>query len=1144
MPANSALSGANLTNLLLSATNGHTCPVYLTYWPDRTVATAEVDTTPTTFSVTELATTNESADWSTKVRAGQRVKITDSGGTTLRGYYQVRKSNPSTGILEIAEIANADPGLVALNSRTAGITAGDLITVQEHYDLRAMKPFTTLAGVTGQDYDIAVGTYNSLPESIFNATVNGQNGADFACLVANGATKAMTLVVTETDWPTDTGSVTYSWTGTTGWTGLSGTTSATLTGNAPVGAHVVYCTITNATDSWQVLKIFFVRIHSPADPPLEVLIGQITDTENRQWRTKTVRVASGAASVIPPGAFCMVWEDPTWNGADITSATKKVVGYRTGADWLHRPGYHESEVIITGVCGMLDMIASTAATLRFTGVTTTWEELHTLLQNVAFAIRWVLRWRCKNVLERFNFTPFDDTGSHARRSIITAPQGSVFQQIARLGEMYDVNVGSRSDGEIICAFHPSMMHDRTSVVTRVTVDNTHYSSITVNQREQPDCGVMRYEGVFTIDIRSDIPAGAQAPGERQAGQSAKTVTKTDKVFDNPTDATRRCGRAFAMETQPITSVMLEFPSNWDIFAMADMQRVVVQVPAARSPTGSALSLTCIPNTLTKYYIGGTKVKIQLTLEVETDGVEARYLDIRPSDTTAYGNNSDLQENPLSDVPADWGLDGDEVPVSGDLTGLLTAARDGYVSFNGEDISPASDLRTAIVPVIKMIVDPHNYRRLILYGEQGALVCDDMTNPAWRRISITSAIVSNTWSHSIDFTLTDADGVPGTDPQLRAVYVAGQGWHKSPDRNDRITFIIPLPSSAVVTSVTFTLSSCTLVSSVGIFIDGGIFEYVACSGGQATDTYAELTTANVGIDVVMDSSVDPYVTGLTINGTGTNPYGGGQPPSGETFIGDIVGTPNREGYFGWLALRNDTDVYYSYTSNYFRTIRTTSLGAYASDLTFGIAIASHGQGVVMVGGPGSAIWRSTNWGSTFGTIAALNPHGGAIDISFSRAGGSANVAALPAYWYFKGTAAGGTAQIVNMAGGTVALGTAQWPYESGGRQLHSFTTNGNYLMVAMQQGQVWRSTDAGATFGTTTDLGGTAWQLAGSPQNSGFMLAAGPTTLKYTANFGTAWTDLFSEYDTELGQDEFSGGGQDIVSAQIDLQALYRDEVTT
>jgi hypothetical protein len=1172
VPANAALSGGDLTNLALSATNGHSCPLYLTYWPDRTVATAEVDTTPSSTSIVEVAVTNESADWANR-RAGMRVKIASPGGT-LRGYYQIRNTLTS-GVIELAEIANADPGIIALNSRTEGIQAGDEITVLEHYDLRSMMPFTTLAGITGQDYDIPVGTYNTLPESIFNATVNAQNGADYAAIVANGATKAMTLTLTETAWPTDVGSVAYSWASPSGWTSLSALNTATLTGNAPVGAHVVYCTITNATDSWQVVKIFFIRIHSPADPPIPVLIDNVIDTETRQWRTKTVRVASGAASVIPPGAFCMLWEDPTWNSADITSATKKMVGYRTGADWLHRPGYHESEVIVTGVCGMLDMLQSTAATLRFTGAVTGWEELAASLSNVAYAIRWILRWRVKNVLERFNFTPFDTSGTLAPRSIIPMAQGSAFQQISRLGDMYEVNVGSRSDGEIMCAYHPSMLEDRSAVVTRVTVTNAHYSSITVNQREHPGCGMMRYEGIISHGLVSDFPTGAQAPGDRQFGQSAKTISKNDKVFDNQTDANRRAGRAFAMETQPITSVMLEFPSNWDVFECADMQRMIVTVPASKSPTGSALELMVIPNTLTKYYLGGNKAKVQLTAEVETDGVEGVYIDIRPADTSAYGNYSDLQETPIEPLPADWGPDGDEVPVEGDLTGLLTAARDGLVSLNGADISPTAEQRESISPTIKMIVDPHNYKRLILYGGGGGLVCDDMFNPSWRAINLASGAPSQTWSKTFDFTATDGDwqdtATFGSETPASAVWTTGVGWedtdYESPvgSIGRRGANIIISIAASTLTSITLTYTYTKGTASVGA--DPGVLigtsstlsllTHTASSSGsnltrQWTGTETGATVIQLRIDSDNDTSA-PFggytgsatITKVVITGIGTNPFGGVGVSTDETFIGDIVGTPNREGYFGWLAVRDGTDVYYSRTENYWRTVKTTSLGAYASDLTFGIAIASHGQQVVMVGGPGSAIWRSTNWGSTFGTVAALNPHGGAITIPWAAGGGSVNVAATPKFCYFKGTAAGGTAQFVNYAGGTVALGTAQWPYESGGAQIHTFTTDGSYIMVGMQQGGVWKSSDAGATFGTAASLGGTAWGLNGSPQNSEFLLVFGPSTLKYTTTFGTAaWADLYSTYETELVDDEFDGGGTDLVSAQIDLNQLYNQEVTT
>lgn len=195
------------------------------------------------------------------------------------------------------------------------------------------------------------------------------------------------------------------------------------------------------------------------------------------------------------------------------------------------------------------------------------------------------------------------------------------------------------------------------------------------------------------------------------------------------------------------------------------------------------------------------------------------------------------------------------------------------------------------------------------------------------LAIYSPVTTGAFETTYDFTLNDQGGIPNTDPQLRAVYVEGIGWHKSPDRNDRVTFELPIPE-ATVTSVAYFLSNCTLVTNVGIFI-GASSSYVACSGGQATYTTTVANVTAIGVDVVMDSSVDPYVTAVTVEGTtATGAIARFSTTNGTTW-GNAVTVGDTPGSVGGCDVSRTSP--YSWAAADETVMRATTLGgAYSAD----------------------------------------------------------------------------------------------------------------------------------------------------------------------------------------------------------------------
>src|SRR5258708_35213506 len=78
-----------------------------------------------------------------------------------------------------------------------------------------------------------------------------------------------------------------------------------------------------------------------------------------------------------------------------------------------------------------------------------------------------------------------------------------------------------------------------------------------------------------------------------------------------------------------------------------------------------------------------------------------------------------------------------------------------------DISPTAGQIAGLGTVIKLIADPFDYRRLVLYGSQGGFVCDDglVSSPVWRSVpfsAIRTQQIFDFTASAYGFTIDDID----------------------------------------------------------------------------------------------------------------------------------------------------------------------------------------------------------------------------------------------------------------------------------------------------------------------------------------------------------------------------------------------------
>lgn len=1143
MVAPAALSGTDTTNL--SAHEG-LLNVYLSYDPMTEVASAAVASFPLTTPFKEISTSGESGGWTTATRADMLAIITDSGGAP-KGYYRLR-AVPIVGTLYVEELDYGDNGLFTIQERASPIIAGDTISIRETYPPFAVKPFRDIDGTIYQDREIAVGTYNSLPESDYHVTINSRPG-DYFALVANGATKAITAVVTAYPWPTSNGaSYTYDWDYPASFTGVSGAATATLTANAPVGSHWIYCTITDSVAGKALTIKRWIRIHTPADPPIAIkILSNPSDTRDRTTRSASFTLVNSRAATIPVGTTCAIWDDATWNGADISTAPHAFVGFINSAPYKHRPVFDEEVLELIGVGGALGKLNGYPAKWSYSGATTTWEELPASLQNYSYAMRWLLRWRTANVLTRFNFTPFTRNAGLAERKNISVDTGSILSQLQGLAEKYCANVGSRSDGELISVLLPSLRTDRTGLVTRITITNSMYTNIEIQWRQRQETGVARYTG-YVSNLATDIEIVAQAPGAQSSTQAGGSVSASDKVFDDETLASTIVGHALSYANNPYMRITLDMADNYDVIEAADLQRVVVQIPANRSPSGADTEITCIPVSVTKTYFG-QRAKVQLVLEAETTGTPGQIL-------PQVNSNEPPPEIEPPETPGTWGEETTETPIDETTAkGCLLGAADGYVVRGGwEDISPTDDQREALGTGIKLLADPHEYRRLIFYGSAGCLVCDDSTasSPEWHEVNL-SASGGLLFAKIYDFS-DDNGGWSAGFGGAPASYGSGR-WNSTHYSNgvvheaDSLYILSPSFASTFITTVRVVGYATYAANGGGRTVQAisnlpqtaGSFDKTATINANATQIAVDVSSNDTG-DATTTSGKN-YVTQIVV--TADADTLGGTPVTGGTdieFIGDMVGSINREGWFGWLGT-DGTSLYFYRTTNYWQTRTRVQLGSYVAGINYSISTDSYGASVVFVVA-GSVLYKSTNAGRSFATTGiSINASGGPINVPYALPDGAANAGSSPEYLLVKGVS-GGNLEARTLAGNTVTLAAAAH-YAAGPYALVSYTQDGNYLFFVGGDGTTWYTSNGGETWtqGATPTASGTVYGVNGSPQNKLFALVFGNGCLSFSANGMVSFTSLYSAYSTWATANLGSGEGGIIVSAFIDLNLLYEKEVT-
>lgn len=846
MPANVPLTPTELARLLLDAL----VEANLSFLDDEVLATATIATTPS-YPCTSLSISSPSAGWIGS-HIDRTIVIRSAGGV-LRGYYRLNAEPTLTTCPTSEIVGDSDGGLFADGSRITSISSSDIISILNRYDIDRRRPLIT-AGVIKQDGITAVDAYNQTPEPIVNITINGDPG-DFASYVTSG-TVHIVAVASVTKWsPSTTGGSTlaYAWTTPPGATNVTGPTTATCAFDLPSGdAYWLHLQVTDSIGGpAQASRALY--LHNASYLPVAVKI-PASDTRDRSGRKLKVIGPESILSVIPPGAKCLVWGTSTWGTLDVSTATKKFSGYMISRPFSIQPGYHESQAELVGPMGILEMLDGYGLTLQYNnGSTTTWNELASSISTVQFVTWWILRWRAANVLRCFDFTPLTTSNLTGRRKDFTLGPMKIAAQLQTLAKRADSNIGSRSDARIIHAFLPWMLEDRSGVVTRDTLTYDIYQDIQVSYDGKVVIKPIQVNGYYS-DLSADSAVTAMAPGE-----APEPTVINDKIYESPTDAQLKAGREYARAVNPYTRVTVYLPVNRDVYEPADMERVDIVVPAAKSPTSSQIILTCIPVSVSKVWLGGKRAAIRMDCEVETDGKAGIYIPPPPPAVSPDSSNTP----PALPEPSELGLpthDGRTVIAYANqklgITFTWSSGVEEWIDITGD--LPAEDAWTfKFDPFSPFFLGGENIIRMYALLPSGLYYCANLLTAApvwvlnramdtayWATLRVSGSVAGQVWvgatadpgAYWTIYRLTNFGATLAASQAVGAVGSTG-GMDIDPFANEVLTgAIVPAGSIRAVYRVLNDAAAVAVIPDLGTYTEPFIQRPIYKDSAETLNTH--------------------------------------------------------------------------------------------------------------------------------------------------------------------------------------------------------------------------------------------------------------------------------------------------------------------
>lgn len=1000
-----ALSSADLTALAAP----HAMRAWLAVVPDTVAATLSVTSTPSDPFQSLSVSGSLSA-----VRVGQTVKVTNSAGTVLRGYYRVRKA-PTGSTLFLNESSQADPGLLPTPIRTAGIGVGDSVTVLDRYDLSSVFPRIDLPTSTiFEDYDQAYVAQNSTPPPIVNitATATAQGNITTAGHWAgfydpNLSYATLTFTAQPLAW-VGSSTFTYLWTIPSAWTIVSGSaTTATFTARVSVvSGNGFYPLRLQVTDNYGnvVSAVRFVFV-SDRSTYTYTSISALSETWSLNAKRVAVRLDATALRDIPHGALTLLVTE--LQIGDSVYAVPSIP--RLSVGWLERNSLSidavrfGADAEIISPFDVLERVPSASQLWETTAAPTTWQQITLQLGHIDYPIWWLLRYRAANALRLFNYTPLADSllSPTYRMTAFRVESGTVSGQLSALAaRVAGGRISVRDDGEFQFVRDPSLLSStaRTTVPVRLTLSSAFYSQLSYVRRYRAE--VKNVLGAaFAWDGIASQPTPYRAESPNRFGSGSATISDEQLITTGQTELNEVVGKRLAQANNPYGDIALQLAGLYGVTCLpTDAQFVNVQVSATQNAeSNSAFTLRCIPTNLTRNLLENGAVQTALSVIAETDGVAGVARPVPVAGGAAIIPLTEISPLQLPVLPIDFGnpfaytptelMPIAPRPLAPQQRGrLFLATSEGYVvrvTFNNagdpvfEDISPPPALREALGnAAIKLVTARFEPRRAFLFGSVGVLMCADILSSSvtWSVIPLLSEETPKTETITLDagsalytgyFDNGDVGGLfGGGNP--------GNCWGVEKTTTSTITpiagvfvvFATPRTVTAVGMDFKRNNSDATGIARQAVLADplGNVLS-VPFAGPTVPANNVWQSVASGAISVANVKQITFQVdiiatTGKTIrlyldNATYTYLQPAGSPYDN---LSDFKSLGKR-GAYGWLGRRiitgQDTVLYFRTFDN-FKTIAASIVARRVANLTYTVAPNPHNPNVVVVsaGDPGA------------------------------------------------------------------------------------------------------------------------------------------------------------------------------------------------
>ncbi len=977
MPFPVALTSGNYDSLRGTALINPTYAAaeFLSLCPNNVILACQVNGTPTGNSYAQITFDTVTSGAYTAVIPDMRVIISHTNSQRA-AYFDGRVR------LDGAAATGATSTILYINETSAPITDNDYVWVINDYRLLDRLP--AFAGdVQFKDWNIP---FRKLLPYVYGLQ---SAYAGWISDPANTATK-LRIAFSITAAAADSGATisAYLWTFPGTATVISGSTTAAAVTIDFASSTGDWCHL-RVTDSNgnTITRHFFVHAASDTYPPLLTASGlSISGSIDGGWNA-TVEAWSGVSAILDQ-TFCVAWDEEYYNGTktNILSNVKFVGRFRqqqprTTTDLTYSQ-LQQVDYQIEGIAAQLARLEVKPHTLRPSASPSVWDEI----KNVTLWRAIVFMLSEQSTLVNLCDLQFEDVTDTYLTAPLNTLNGNLLEMVKDLAQSTNGVFEFAPQGEtrIFRDARFDTNATRNALTTVANYTSQDWIELTINMDPPSTTSKVNASGGFYDTVSGNVtPLLSIAPGAAQdIGPDEVTLARQYLQADSGQVAAQsqlNQRAAFMLEIQRTkTTVTIRFPDGYNFMTPSLSQWYTFTIAATDNALGLVYTTDtrwlCTSVSVAHDNTGGTK-DITATFTIETNALVT-------GQTVQYPSTSEIAPY----VP--------DMPVFGPYPDAFPEDPSLFIGDAATNIDiPAGLLGQSTVPKDGSAVVAWDTSNAKLVITRNFLLS---ANPTWQDITPNIGQQPSSWSHTIDFTLSDG-GWSNSGNSGNGTWSIGTGWSDGGSDLDGTGHYhryvnLQLNVSAQITSVSFVTNltkgffsaddDAFIIAKQGfVFLKSALASTVSSGAGQIFSWIGNETVTLLQIRSECSfANTSGALTGacsilsVTITGTGANPFGGAGTTITHINDADFDPVPSAAGKIGIYCLCDDnTNSFCFYTPDAFANPPQWSLGAAVTGLYKTIRLGN-ARGQILIFAPdiggSSKVAVSTNYGATFAAAVSV------------------------------------------------------------------------------------------------------------------------------------------------------------------------------